>query len=117
MIFPSRILKLLSNQWNWQRERKEELDHLIDYESFFFKSSFEETVKVALGKVQLITSSTDVLHSVGIPELGVKIDSSPGRLNRRVVEFKKPGVFWGSCYELCGRGHRSIPFRFYSFFD
>lgn len=54
---------------------------------------------------------TDVLHSLGIPGLGIKLDSVPGRLNSLVIETQDTGLFPGACYELCGRGHRVIPVR------
>jgi cytochrome c oxidase subunit 2 len=108
---PYSLLKLIRNQWNWQREMFfEELDHLLDYEGVFLHRNIESPIYLFSRKTQIIRTRTDVLHSVGIPNLGVKIDSSPGRLNRLRIELFKPGLCWGSCYELCGRGHRSIPF-------
>jgi len=58
---------------------------------------------------RIITISTDVLHSLGIPRIGVKLDASPGRIRITTTESLTPGIFLGSCYELCGRGHRAIP--------
>jgi len=51
----------------------------------------------------------DVLHSLGVPRFGVKLDSAPGRLNVTTVEAPVVGLITGSCYELCGRGHRAMP--------
>lgn len=53
--------------------------------------------------------STDVLHSLGVPRLGVKLDSAPGRLNIVRVDVFNPSLYTGGCYELCGRGHRAMP--------
>ncbi len=115
-IFPKRMFKLIRRQWNWQRELLlEEFDHLLDYQGIFFKSNLESPAYLFSQNLQMVTRSTDVLHSVGVPNLGVKIDSSPGRLNSTVIELLKPGLYWGSCYELCGRGHRAIPFSFLIF--
>lgn len=108
---PRGIFKIIGNQWNWQREAMEDTDHLIDFQGMFYKSRFESPIILDMGKMQGIITRRDVLHSFGIPELGIKIDSAPGRLNIVYLEFTKPGVYWGSCYELCGRGHRSMPFR------
>lgn len=58
---------------------------------------------------RMLIRRTDVLHSIGIPSLGLKLDSIPGRLNRTFVEVNFPGLYTGSCYELCGRGHSVIP--------
>jgi len=59
--------------------------------------------------IQIFVSSTDVLHSWTIPSLGVKADSSPGRLNNLRFFRLKPGIFFGQCSEICGRNHRFIP--------
>lgn len=58
---------------------------------------------------RLLVTRTDVLHSIGVPAFGLKLDSVPGRLNVTTVETLLPGFFVGSCYELCGRGHRVMP--------
>jgi len=58
---------------------------------------------------RIIVSRRDVLHSLGFPSLGVKLDSSPGRLNVTTVEASSLGLLVGSCYELCGRGHSAMP--------
>jgi len=55
---------------------------------------------------------TDVLHSLGMPRIGFKLDSVPGRLNSIIADVSRIGVHVGSCYELCGRGHRVIPVTF-----
>lgn len=61
------------------------------------------------GISRVLLTSTDVLHSLGFPRLGIKLDSVPGRVNATIVEAFIPGLFVGSCYELCGRGHSAIP--------
>jgi len=57
---------------------------------------------------RIITVRTDVLHSLGVPGLGIKLDATPGRICMTIIE-SAPGLFSGSCYELCGSGHRAIP--------
>jgi len=58
---------------------------------------------------RILVTRTDVLHSLGVPGLGVKLDLAPGRLNATIVEIVGPGLHVGSCFELCGRGHRVMP--------
>lgn len=60
-------------------------------------------------EVQCVTTSIDVIHSFSIPELGVKIDAIPGRLNSVNFQVTKPGVYYGQCAEICGTGHSFIP--------
>lgn len=53
--------------------------------------------------IRIIVTSGDVLHSWAIPELGVKVDAVPGRLNQFLVFICTPGVFYGhvlSCVEF-----------------
>lgn len=86
---------------------------MLDERPFFdLMSSLDVPVllnSIILSRVLVIRS--DVLHSLGVPGLGVKLDSCPGRINGTMF-FSSYGLFMGSCYELCGRGHRSIPITF-----
>lgn len=105
--------KLIRNQWNWQREWEESADHLLDADELDRTGAFEVPFTLPTIKVtRLLVTRTDVLHSIGVPALGLKLDSVPGRLNSTSVEINSPGYFVGSCYELCGRGHRVIPINF-----
>lgn len=60
--------------------------------------------------VELQVTSSDVIHSIWIPELQGKIDMIPGRENRLLLEATEPGVFTGRCAELCGDGHARMRF-------
>jgi len=112
---PGNTLKVISNQWNWQRERTERVDHLLDSERVDLVSSFESPLILKRGvDTRILTIRTDVLHSLGVPSLGVKLDAAPGRIRITVLESSIPGLFLGSCYELCGRGHRAMPLYFLS---
>jgi len=51
----------------------------------------------------------DVLHAFGVPELGIKLDAVPGRLNTVSTIITKPGVYFGACYEICGVYHGFMP--------
>ena len=60
-------------------------------------------------RIQILTTSRDVLHSWTVPSLGVKADSCPGRLNQMLLFSYRPGLFYGQCSEICGANHRFIP--------
>jgi len=62
-----------------------------------------------LTHIRLIVSGADVIHSMGIPALGVKCDAYPGRLNQVSVYINRQGVFFGQCSEICGILHSSMP--------
>nr|UPX89122.1 cytochrome c oxidase subunit 2 [Bankia setacea] len=53
--------------------------------------------------------TADVIHSWGVPALGVKMDAVPGRVNHVGVHPYSVGLAYGNCYELCGYGHSVMP--------
>ena len=59
--------------------------------------------------IRFLITSGDVLHSWALPEMGIKVDAIPGRLNQVVTEIKRPGIFYGQCSELCGIEHGFMP--------
>jgi cytochrome c oxidase subunit 2 len=60
-------------------------------------------------KVRLLLTADDVVHSWGVPALGVKLDTVPGRLNETWVQVDRPGMYYGFCSELCGVNHSYMP--------
>jgi len=57
----------------------------------------------------MIITGADVIHSWAIPELGIKIDAVPGRLNQLALKIERPGIYRGMCSELCGVNHAYMP--------
>src|SRR3546814_19881327 len=55
--------------------------------------------------VELVLTSTDVIHSLWVPELAGKIDLVPGRTNRMTIEADEAGEYRGRCAEFCGLAH------------
>jgi len=58
--------------------------------------------------IQILLASEDVIHSFSVPSIGLKVDSNPAYLSSFVLNFSFPGLYYGSCRELCGEGHRSM---------
>jgi len=106
---PRARIKVIRNQWNWQRESNDSYDHLLDSDMVDWITAYECPLFLKTGTNRVLLTRTDVLHSLGFPSLGIKLDSAPGRLNSTTMEVLSPGLFVGSCYELCGRGHRVMP--------
>jgi cytochrome c oxidase subunit 2 len=69
----------------------------------------ERMVVPAGAVVKLIVTSSDVIHSFGVPSFWVKMDAVPGRLNETWFKVDRPGVYYGVCYELCGARHPYMP--------
>jgi heme/copper-type cytochrome/quinol oxidase subunit 2 len=60
--------------------------------------------------VDLVITSTDVIHSLWIPRLAGKMDAIPGHTNVLRVIADRPGAYRGECAEYCGTGHRDHGF-------
>jgi cytochrome c oxidase subunit 2 len=114
---PSINLKTIGHQWYWSYEYSD--FNNIEFDSFMLpyekNSQFRlldvdnHTTIPEKTPIQLFVSSADVLHSWTIPNLGIKADSTPGRLNTINILRIKPGLFYGQCSEICGTNHRFMP--------
>ncbi|WP_020394322.1 cytochrome c oxidase subunit II [Thiolinea disciformis] len=60
-------------------------------------------------KIRVLITSNDVIHSWGVPALGVKKDAIPGFVNDTWFNIKTPGEYRGQCVELCGKDHGYMP--------
>ena len=70
----------------------------------------DNAIYVPVGKViQIETTGADVIHSWALPEMGVKMDAMPGKLNHTWFKATRTGVFYGQCSELCGARHAYMP--------
>uniref|UniRef100_UPI0030DF1D80 cytochrome oxidase subunit II n=1 Tax=Ernothrips longitudinalis TaxID=3045428 RepID=UPI0030DF1D80 len=122
---PSVTVKVFGAQWYWIYENFDS-NSGNSYSSYMIPDN--ELIKDQLGnlgwrllmtdtrlivpfgtEVQCLTTSLDVIHSFSIPDLGVKVDAIPGRLNSVNLKTTKPGVFYGQCAEICGTGHSFMP--------
>jgi len=70
----------------------------------------DNPIYVPVNKViQIDTAGADVIHSWAMPQMGVKMDAVPGRINQTWFKATKEGVFYGQCSELCGARHAYMP--------
>lgn len=74
------------------------------------RSTKELVVPVGKPVVVHLTSS-DVIHAFFVPELGIKMDAMPGRINYVWFQADKAGSYLGQCAELCGSAHGEMFFR------
>jgi cytochrome c oxidase subunit 2 len=61
-------------------------------------------------RVNVVTTTADVIHSFWVPALNRKIDTIPGRQNRVLLYASSPGVFRGQCSQFCGFQHAHMAF-------
>jgi len=59
--------------------------------------------------ITLYVTSSDVIHSWAVPQMGIKVDALPGRIARCLLYGSIEGVFYGQCSELCGVNHAFMP--------
>jgi cytochrome c oxidase subunit 2 len=70
----------------------------------------DNAIYVPVNKVvEVETAGADVIHSWAMPQMGVKMDAVPGRLNHTWFKATQTGVFYGQCSELCGAKHAYMP--------
>lgn len=66
-------------------------------------------IHIPVGRpVGLTLLSSDVIHSLWIPNLHGKIDLIPGRVNEMWIQADRPGVYRGQCAEFCGLQHAKM---------
>jgi cytochrome c oxidase subunit 2 len=60
--------------------------------------------------IRLTMQSTDVIHSLAIPQFLFKRDVNPGFVNQFQFTIEEPGDYDGRCAEFCGIYHSQMPF-------
>ncbi|SIQ97501.1 cytochrome c oxidase subunit 2 [Haladaptatus litoreus] len=88
------IVEGLAYQWGWQ----------FEYQNSN-RTTQDELVIPANSEVYVRMTSADVIHSLFVPELGVKQDVFPSRTTVVHTRVYEPGTYRGYCTEFCGAGH------------
>ncbi len=117
-------LKVTGHQWYWTYSYPDHGD--FSFGSFLIPDEMLEEGQPRLltvdepvvlpvdTTVQLLLTSNDVIHNWAVPSLGVKIDTTPGRINERWVRITKEGTYYGMCSELCGVNHGFMPIEIHA---
>nr|YP_010277825.1 cytochrome c oxidase subunit II [Cataglyphis aenescens]UHY95029.1 cytochrome c oxidase subunit II [Cataglyphis aenescens] len=119
-MFNNKItMKSIGHQWYWSYEYSDFIN--IEFDSFMIPTQDLKPNEFRLLDVdnrcilpfnypiRILTTSMDVIHSWTVPSLGIKMDSTPGRLNQSLLFMNRPGVFFGQCSEICGMNHSFMP--------
>ena len=124
VIDPTITIKAVGHQWYWSYEYTDyanENDEVVNYDSYMLPEEDLELGQLRLLEVdnhmvvpinthiRLIVTAADVLHSFGVPSLGLKTDAVPGRLNQSSIFIKREGLYYGQCSESCGVNHAAMP--------
>lgn len=103
------VIKVTGRQWLWRYEIS---GSEPGYDSIMtdFVDSVDKPLRVGLyDYYHLIVTSSDVIHRFSLPDLNLKIDAIPGRINQGVLYVDRLGCYVGYCRELCGAGHAYMP--------
>lgn len=88
-------VEIVGHQWFWEYR----------YPGYGVVFANEPLVIPAGKIVAADVTSIDVVHSWFVPDFGVKMDASPGRVNHTWFQVAEPGAYKGQCAELCGVLH------------
>ncbi len=90
---------VVGHQWWWE----------VDYTDQKFVTANELHVPVG-SVVDLDMESVDVVHSFWVPQLGGKLDVTPGHVSQTWFQAVLPGTYHGQCSEFCGVEHADMRF-------
>jgi cytochrome c oxidase subunit 2 len=118
---PDVTIKAIGKQWFWTYEYPD-ANARFTYDSLGLSDDaakaageprllgVDNIVVVPVNKVvEVVTTGADVIHSWALPEMGVKMDAVPGRLNHTWFKATRIGTYYGECSELCGARHAFMP--------
>nr|YP_009414352.1 cytochrome c oxidase subunit II [Dactylogyrus lamellatus]ALP29092.1 cytochrome c oxidase subunit II [Dactylogyrus lamellatus] len=100
-------IKIIGRQWYWSY-----IAHGAEYDSYMTQlvNNVDKPLQFIYGvPTRLLMTASDVIHSFSVPDLGIKTDAIPGRVNQFVYTPDRVGSFVGYCSELCGTGHSYMP--------
>jgi cytochrome c oxidase subunit 2 len=116
---PDVTIKAIGKQWSWTYEYP---DAKFTFDSFPLKDAdaakageprmlgVDNVIVLPVNKVIAVdTTGADVIHSWALPQMGVKMDAVPGRINHTWFKATRTGTFYGQCSELCGANHDFMP--------
>ncbi|HWA02036.1 MAG TPA: cytochrome c oxidase subunit II [Rhizomicrobium sp.] len=116
---PDVTIKAIGKQWFWTYEypaAKFQFDSLgLSDADAKAKNEprllgVDNAVVVPVNRVIAVqTTGADVIHSWALPQMGVKMDAVPGRINETWFKATKTGTYYGECSELCGARHAFMP--------
>jgi len=111
-------LKVIGHQWYWSYEYP---DHQVSFDANMVAEEDLQPGQPRLlatdnyvvlpvnTNIRIQMTADDVIHAWAVPSLGVKTDSTPGRLNETWTRIERPGEYYGQCSELCGVNHAFMP--------
>jgi len=117
---PYMTIKATGYQWYWGYEYPDQkisefVSNLLPEDEAKkkgvpYKLAVTEPIVVPVNQtVRVLVTGADVIHAFAVPSFGVITDAVPGRVNETWFKIDRPGVYYGSCRELCGVDHAFMP--------
>ena len=97
------LMVVTGHQWWWE----------YSYPSQQVVSANELHVPVGT-PLQISLRSTDVIHSLHVPQFGWMQDFVPGKTNQMNLVVNRPGVYDGTCNQYCGVQHAWMRVRVFA---
>ena len=118
---PDMTIKVTGHQWYWSYEYP-------DQKGLAFDSNVIQQADLKPGQkrlldvdnplvvpihtnIQVLVTSTDVIHSWFIPSFGVQEYAIIGRLNESWFNVDREGTYYGECNQICGVNHAFMPIK------
>lgn len=122
-LFNTMSLKTLGMQWYWRYEVVDRyqpnddnrINSYIDTSNndrLIYLSREQELHLPRNTEIINMISASDVMHCWTIPNIMLKVDAIPGRVNTVSILFERLDSLrklYGQCSELCGANHRFMP--------
>lgn len=116
-------VKIVGSQWKWQYQyldqgisffsnlstSYDQINNTVEKGQWYLREVDKPLVLPVNKKIRFLVTSSDVIHSWWVPELGVKRDAMPGFMYESWAVIDKPGTYRGQCTELCGINHGFMP--------
>jgi cytochrome c oxidase subunit II len=117
---PYMTIKATGYQWYWGYEYPDQkigefVSNLLPEDQAKAKNvpyrlAATTPIVVPAGKVvRVLVTGADVIHAFAVPSFGIITDAVPGRINETWFKVDRPGIYYGSCRELCGVDHAFMP--------
>lgn len=98
-------IQIVGRRWWW------EVTYVESIPANMVRTAYE--VHVPVGRpVELRILSSDVIHSLWVPNLGPKRDLIPGKNTTVLLRADRAGTYDGMCAEYCGLQHANMRIRF-----
>ncbi|HSJ43586.1 MAG TPA: cytochrome c oxidase subunit II [Euzebyales bacterium] len=91
------VVEVTGHQWRWE----------VTYPDEGVRATNE--LHIPVGRtINVQLTSSDVIHSFWVPELGGKMDALPDGVNTLVLRADQPGEHRTQCAEFCGLRHADM---------